>query len=205
MTTEVAELGATEVVPGRAFTDLAHDAHDLARLEEARASLVALLAEPGRPDRFREVRRGPAGHEVTHHVNFAAAGREAREPFLVGFCGFVPEGADRAEAERLDAALIASFPEHPGLYSYNVLGNDDGNFVNLIMFRDRAAVDAWSGSPVHDHAAHVFSLDFYSEVRIHNLRLAGGLAAAAEPLVLTRTNYYDFSARPPWKAIRDRA
>jgi len=201
----IQELGPEEVPCGRDFTAPSHDARDLRTLIDIREALRWLMDRQAEIDpkvrRFSYMTESPTGMELRHQINNPRGLWHTEAPFVVGFCGFVRDEGDRAEAERLDDRLIREFPSFDGLFSYSVLQAADGNFCNLIFFRDEEAMGHWAGAADHEEAAHVFAPTYYSVVRIHCLTLPGGLDGSGV-LEIARTSYYDFRGEEPWKAVR---
>jgi hypothetical protein len=196
---EYVRLEPDERVPGRAFTDPAHTAADLAALRVMAARLRALLPEPGGL-RILESRE-PDGRP--HRVVLCAADRlgAGRDLGLVGFFALKRAGLDHAPLTRTDDELIEELPGHPGILSYSSLELPDGNWGNLIVLDPPEAGEHWRTSAKHAWAASELAPRHYTVVRLHNGRFPGGLRAGRDPVV-TRTRYHDFRGPTPWRAER---
>ncbi len=199
-------LGADENNAQHPFAETRHHARDFAGLEHARLAVLSLLAQP---DANSYTAAGRAVHciepadddhrIVLYHPD---AIRSAMALGAVGFCGFradnLPESII-AEINRLDDLLLDELLDFPDVLSYSTLRMPDDNYVNLVLLRDLAAIDAWRSSPVHRQAAEVISPRYYKHVRLHNGVLPGGIASAFSP---THTKYFDFASDPAWRAYR---
>jgi hypothetical protein len=121
---------------------------------------------------------------------------------VVGFFGQkLDEEALLPRRNKFDQALIAEFPNHPELLSYSTLELPDGNFGNLVLFSRPEAKDHWNTDPTHARAVRELAPTYYASVRLYNGVLPRGLAAS-HALRLTRVKYYDYTARPVWRAQR---
>ena len=204
--TPLASLGANENCAQHPFAETRHHARDFAGLEHARLALVTLLAQA-------EASPYSAGNRVTHFIEptgddhrivlyHPAVIRSASVLGAVGFCGFradnLPE-AMIAEINRLDGLLLEELLHFPDVLSYSTVRMPDANYVNLVLLRDLAAIEAWRSSPVHQQAAEVVSPRYYKHVRLHNGVLPNGIASPFSP---TSAKYYDFESQPAWRAER---
>ncbi len=125
----------------------------------------------------------------------------ARQFTIVGFFGEARDGVDHALIHDLEAAIVDTLEQVPGVLSYYDLELPAGGYGNLILCNDEAAPRR-----VHDHELHRRAVELtprhYRTVRLHTGAVAGPLQGEA-PLIVTRTRYYDFAAEPAWLAVRD--
>jgi hypothetical protein len=194
-------LGATEVVPGRPFTEVKKGTADLAIMERMLARLRRHVRETvvdGRDTTFTDPDDGGV-HRIV--VPDRTAVEAARDLAVVGFFGQARMDVDHTPIVDLEGALIADMAPGSGpLVYHNVFWPGEG-WGNLVLFRDRAAKDAWGDDPRHARAI-ARSPQHYHSIRLHNGVLPGGLLGDGH-IRLTSTRYLDFSATPTWRAIRD--
>jgi hypothetical protein len=78
----------------------------------------------------------------------------------------------------------------------------NGDFANLVMFTDPEAKDKWNTSPLHYETVAKISPPYYKYIRLNNATLPFGLDDP-EAMNLIRVKYIDYSANPPWRAVRE--
>ena len=162
-------------------------------------------------DMLRELRETLDGRPAPRDGRvFVFAPEELRRRRPLAFVGFrgtrrahVPPDVEAA-VEQADAALVARMGQFPELLSYSCrpLGTGPlgtGDWINLVVLSDAAAVARWHRDPLHRQASGQLSPLFYAHVRLHGGVLPGGVAG---PLQTTHTNYYDFSDAQLWVARR---
>lgn len=157
-------------------------------------------------DMLRELRDVLAGHPAPQGGRVFVFGAEAlRRRTHLAFVGFrgtrraqVPAAVEAA-VEQADAALVARMSRFPELLSYSCRPLGTGDWINLVLLSDAAAVTRWHRDPLHRQASEHLSPQFYAHVRLHGGVLPQGIAG---PLQTTHTNYYDFSDARPWVARR---
>ncbi|CAN5656084.1 hypothetical protein BH20CHL7_BH20CHL7_14990 [soil metagenome] len=199
-------LGAAETVAGRPFTAVELGEADLAVMERMLARLRRHVREtvgPGsarRDDRFTDASDGGV-HRIVIPDSVALAATS--DLAVVGFFGQARMDVDHTPIVDLEGALIADVAPGSGPLVYdNVFWPGEG-WGNLVLFRDRAAKNAWGDDPRHAQAI-ARSPQHYHSIRLHNGVLPGGLLGD-DHIRLTSTKYLDFSATPAWRAIRDLA
>jgi hypothetical protein len=101
-----------------------------------------------------------------------------------------------------DEELIQEFPGHPGILSYSSLELGDGDWGNLILLDGDEAREHWRVSERHAHAARELAPRHYTDVRLHQGILPGGVRARGEA-ILRRTKYYDYRDAVTWRAERE--
>ena len=199
-------LAPAELIPGREFSDPARSHDDLAQLEHMRARLAALLGEAslalgGAPSRQPAIAflDEPSGRR--HRVVLTARERllQAADLTVVGFFGQRRAEADPGLLGSIDAELLDEFVNHQYVLSYNSIELPGGDWGNLVLLEHAAGIEHWRVSQRHIFAARELSPQFYSSIRLHNGRLAGGLRAPT--IELTSTKYYDFR-QGWWQALR---
>ncbi len=200
----VIELGATERVAERPFTDVAHNAQDILSMQRIMASLSLLVSQPlvwpeaGQP----LVVQGDSAGGVVRVVVCNRAALMTNDPvFAVGFFGHRRAGLDLTHLNAVDDDLIHEFHLHPGVLSYSSFELEDGNYVNLVLLQGQAATDHWRTGSRHAYAARELAPEFYACIRLQNAVLPHGLSRP-EDVALTTTKYYDFQQETPWKALR---
>ncbi len=196
-------LAPDEVVPGRPFTAVELGALDLAIMGRMLARLRRHVREtlgPGsarRDDRFTDASDGGI-HRIVIPDSVALAARS--DLAVVGFFGQARMDVDHTPIVDLEGALTGDMAPGSGPLVYdNVFWPGEG-WGNLVLFRDRAAKDAWGGDPRHAQAVARAPLHYHS-IRLHNGVLPGGLTGE-DDIRLTHTKYFDLSATPAWRAVR---
>ena len=87
--------------------------------------------------------------------------------------------ATRAPLTAMDDELIGEFPAHPGVLSYSSLELDDGDWGNLILLDGDGARQRWREGERHAYAARELAPRHYTDVRLHQGVLPGGVGAGA--------------------------
>jgi hypothetical protein len=198
-------LALRETAAGRRFTDPAQTARDLGAVGlmlgtiRRQVRVVASRPDPG-PLVF-------AGHEPggrAHRVVVCDARRlgDGRDLAWVGFFAVKRRDVDSAPLGVRDDELIQEFPNHPGILSYSSLELDDEDWGNLILLDGDEAREHWRVSDLHARAARDLAPRHYTDVRLHQGVLPGGVRAGGEP-VLRRTKYYDYRDGVTWRAERE--
>lgn len=199
-------LAPRETAAGRGFTDPARTVRDLGAvrlmLEEIRRRVASTATLPGGPRPL--VLGGREADGRAHRAIVCDEQRlgDGRELSWVGFFAVKRRDVDSAPLTVRDDELIQEFPGHPGILSYSSLELGDGDWGNLILLDGDAAREHWRVSERHAHAARELAPHHYTDVRLHQGVLPGGVRAAGEP-VLRRTKYYDYRDGVTWRAERE--
>ncbi len=199
-------LARRETAAGRGFTDPAWTARDLGAvrlmLEEIRRRAAGAATLPAGP-RPLVLERREAGGRV-HRAIVCDERRlgDGRDLTWVGFFGVKRRDVDPAPLTIRDDELIREFPDHPGILSYSSLALADGDWANLILLDGDEAGEHWRVSERHAHAARELAPRHYTDVRLHQGILPGGVRARGEP-ILRRTKYYDYRDAVTWRAERE--
>jgi len=127
---------------------------------------------------------------------------DGRDLAWVGFFGVKRRDRDSAPLTVMDDELIGEFPAHPGILSYSSLEVADGDWGNLILLDGDESREHWRVSERHAYAARELAPHHYTDVRLHQGVLPGGVRGGGEP-ILRRTKYYDYRADVTWRAERD--
>jgi hypothetical protein len=120
----------------------------------------------------------------------------------VGFFAARHPDRDHTPLTLRDDELIREFPMHPGILSYSSLELADGDWGNLILLDGEEAREHWRTSARHAEAVRELAPWHYTDVRVHQGVLSGGVLAAFAPL-LCRTKYYDYRGGATWRGERD--
>ena len=198
-------LAPRETAAGRGFTDPARTTRDL-------AAVGLMLDNIRRQVSTASLPAGPcplvlAGHETDGRVHRAIvcdARRlgDGRDLAWVGFFAVKRRDLDSAPLTVRDEELIQEFPDHPGILSYSSLELGDGDWGNLILLDGDEAREHWRVSGRHAHAARELAPRHYTDVRLHQGILPGGVRARGVA-VLRRTKYYDYRDAVTWRAERE--
>lgn len=198
-------LPLTTLLPDRPFTDPLATEDDLRVLRFALAQLRLLLQDAELAPKLaggQQLFWLEVDGRIHRLIVCDPVGLCSAEPLvLVGFFGQRRPGGDTELVNQVDTDLISELLAHPGLLSYCSILLDDGEYGNLVLFRDEAAKLHWSTSERHAYAARVLSPKYYESVRLHNGTLPSGLFAHP-PLVLERTLYLDYRGMLPWRGVR---
>jgi hypothetical protein len=198
-------LSATEIVPGRPFSNPEHIDADLSILRYMAHQLVDSYDDPvicdfkpgGRPIcKIDERKRFFRIYYIQPDLLF-----ERKNLTVVGFFGQKRPDADIKPILEADKAFEKTFHNHPGLLSLSTVRLPDGDFANLVLFTDDAAKEHWNDNPLHRELAATISPPYYRSIRLNNGILPDGLDAP-QKLYLLRTRYIDYSSDPPWRALR---
>jgi hypothetical protein len=127
---------------------------------------------------------------------------DGRDLGWVGFFGVKRRDIDSTPLTVRDDELVREFPAHSGILSYSSVELGGGDWGNLILLDGDEAREHWRTSPRHADAARVLAPRHYTDVRLHQGVLPGGLRAGRAP-VLRRTKYYDYQGSETWRAERE--
>lgn len=199
-------LNWSDLVPDRPFTNPDHNAGDLAHLQYMVDRLRHLLSRPEavllQPHLQVVYLEEVSGRRHRIAISRPDELQNRAELAVVGFCGHKWPESDRTPLDGVDAELLDEFMLHPHLLSYSSLEIEDGNWRNLVLFGQPQGIGHWAVSMKHAHAAQFLAPQYYSNVRLHNGMLPGGLMSGNE-IVLTRTKYYDYQDQTMWWAVRE--
>jgi hypothetical protein len=199
-------LTPKEAVAGRGFTDPARTAGDLGAvrvmLEEVRRRTADALPLPfGCPPPPFERREADGRAHRTILCDARRLG-DGRDVAWVGFFAIKRPDVDPAPLAGRDDELIREFPSHPGVLSYSSLEVGDGDWGNLILLDGDAAREQWGAGERHAHAVRDLAPRHYTDVRLHQGVLPGGVRSGRDP-VLRRTRYLDYRGGVTWRAERE--
>jgi hypothetical protein len=198
-------LAPRETVAGRAFTDPVQATRDLAALRvmlaEVRRRVARAATLPASPRPL--VLEGREADGRAHRAVLCDEGRlgDGRDLTWVGFFGVKRRDVDPAPLTVRDEELVREFPAHPGVLSYSSLELPDGDWGNLILLDGDDARERWRVSERHADATRVLAPRHYTDVRLHQGVLPGGVRAG-RALALSRTRYYDYRDGVTWRAER---
>jgi hypothetical protein len=175
--------------PERTSEDLAHLHAMLVRLRELidRGELTRAAGEIPRVWFLEE--SGARRHRVV--VNLAEALLTAQTMTIIGFFGHKHTIPVPSELDEMDKVLLADFPNHRHLASYNTLELDAGQHGNMVLFTHPDGIDQWRMTPPHLIATRDLSPKAYDTVRIHMGTLDAGWHEAPH-VRIQRTKYYDY-------------
>ena len=134
-------------------------------------------------------------HNRTHRI----ALYQPLEYFLLPnilFVGFISKKQASLSPEvvteivEVDKKMLRELTTTPGLLSYSSLQFRNGNWCNLVLFRDETAKVHLRGSETHSYASYQLAPRYYEWIRLHNGRVEGGLAQGQ--LILKKTHLYMF-------------
>ena len=202
-------MGPADRDESRPFAHLERNADDLAALSKMAARLLQFLVDHhagGELKLFHPYLLHTAeGRWLRLVVNQPEALLAECDLSIVGFFGrrgpAVRPDVD-LDKDTIDLELIADFPDHPGVLAYCSMALDDENFGNLVMLAGPEINAEWNTSARHAYASRVIAPKYYSNIRLHNGLLPGGLRSG-HAAVLLRTKYYDYSSDWHWSAVRE--
>lgn len=134
-----------------------------------------------------------------HNRSHRIALYQARESFLLPnllFVGFISKKQAALDAQivgdiaDVDKKMLNELVEIPGLLSYSSLQFRNGNWCNLVLFREETAKTHVRSSNTHSYAAYQLAPRYYEWIRLHNGRVDGALAQGR--LMLKKTHLYIF-------------
>jgi hypothetical protein len=199
-------LPLTAQLPDKPFTDPLYSTEDVRVLRFALERLRLLLQDEALIPKLaggQQLFWVEIDGRIHRLIVCDLAGLRAAGPLvLVGFFGQRRPGGDTELVDQVDTDLISELLTHTGLLSYCSVLLNDGEYANLVLFRDETAKLHWSTSERHAYAARVLSPKYYESVRLHNGCLPGGLFAD-QPLQLVRTIYLDYRGMLPRRDVRE--
>jgi hypothetical protein len=185
--------------PARPFTEPTLSDGDLELLTRLHASLVEHAAVGAADGRWTD----PAGGRHWLVVPDWAALRATAPAVGVGFFGQALD-VDHAPITVIEHEMLERLERYPGLLAYyNVewpQGDGTSQWGNLVVFRDRAAIEHLSHEALHRTAVDRSPLH-YDSLRLHRLVLPDGGVGAAPPQ-LDESLLFDFRTDPTWVALR---
>lgn len=117
----------------------------------------------------------------------------------VGFFGQAL-AVDHEPISAIETAMLGQLERYPGLLAYYNVRYPWDQWGNLVLFRDRAAIDRLNHEGLHRTAVERSPVH-YESLRLHRVSLpTGGLGAA--PPQLDETILFDFRDEPTWIAVR---
>jgi hypothetical protein len=172
----------------------AEDVTDLARMMQRLRALVARLA--ALPDDlgpvsigFREI-DGRAHRIVVPRPRMLTA---AVDLAVVAFFGTRRSDVNGTHLHSIDNELIDLLADHSEMVAYCSLSRDELRSGNMVLATSATALETWSRSARHQHAAHQLAPAHYSSIRIHRGTLPGGVLSQ-HAVELTATRQLAFSA-----------
>lgn len=206
MMSECQLLPVTADLPDKPFTHSAYVAGDMRILHFALEQLRLLLQDAALAPRLaggQQLFWVEVDGRIHRFIVCDLAELLGAEPLvMVGFFGQRRPGGEIELVNQVDTDLISELLAHSGLLSYCSILLDDGEYGNLVLFRDEAAKLHWSTSERHAYAARVLSPKYYESVRLHNGLLPGSLFSG-RPALLVRTMYLDYRGMLPWRGVRE--
>ena len=185
--------------PARPFTEPTLSDGDLDLLTRLHASLVEHAAVGAADGRWTD----PAGGRHWLEVPDWAALRATAPAVGVGFFGQALD-VDHAPITVIEHEMLERLERYPGLLAYyNVewpQGDGTSQWGNLVVFRDRAAIEHLSHEALHRTAVDRSPLH-YDSLRLHRLVLPDG-GVGATPPQLDESLLFDFRTDPTWVALR---
>lgn len=201
---DVIEIGADEVVPGHACTEVSLYSPDL--------DLLAYMLQ----DLRSMIRANDAGkiELVAHEPEFWTVHglrrrtvvceperiRESDRVHVVGFFAERREEIDYVSLDELELDLLLEFRNFPGILSYSSIELANDFWANLVIHGVPEDTESWRGNTPHTHAVEM-SPRLYSAIRIHNGHLDGGVAGN-QAIAINCTKYWDYDHDPVWQALR---
>jgi len=199
------QLGPSEVVSGRPFSDCEMNRHDLEAMRLMAVRLREVVEGAAKPAPAPCVlRQSEAGRHHRIVVLNRDALLSADDLVAVGFFGQSRpelEPGAREELQMVDWELVEEFARHAGVLSYSTLKLENGDYGDLALLSDPQACQHWMASARHAYAAKELSPRCYLSVRLQSGVLPGGLRSGRNP-VLLQTKYFDYRQTPPWRARR---
>jgi hypothetical protein len=199
-------LAPRETAAGHEFTDPDRTPGDLrsvrVMLGEIRRHVASAASLPPEPRPLVLERREADGRAHRTVVCDERRLADGEDLTWVGFFAMRRRDRDHTPLTLRDDELIQEFPAHPGILSYSSLELPDGDWGNLILLDGDEAREHWRTSARHADAVRELAPRHYTDVRVHQGVLAGGVLAAREPL-LRRTKYYDYRRGATWRAERE--
>ena len=198
-------FGPDESVPSRPFTSVAETQRDRSVLDELLTDVRRLLDDAAGETQitpYETVQWWVEGRVRRHVVCDEARLRSDPGLCVVGFFGERRTSVDATPLEEANTALIASFAEYPGITAYSSTERPDGNWGNLVLHDDPVDAEYWRQSALHAEAVRMLSPLHYRTVRIHNALLTAPVPSAPA-ITLVSTKYYDFTADPEWRGLRE--
>ena len=202
---ESIELGVSERVEGRSFTDPDHSQGDLERLRLMARQLVDTYDDPVLcdfiPGKRAVCMSDPKGRHFRIYYIQPKLLFSLKKITVVGFFGQKRPHTDIRPLIQADKRFEHEYHNHPGLLSLSTVRLPNGNFANLVLFTDPQAKDRWNDSQSHRETVPKISPPYYKSIRLNNGVLPNGLAVPDE-LRITLVKYLDYDTIPPWRAIR---
>lgn len=185
--------------PARPFTEPTLSEADFAILARLHASLVAHAAGGGSDGRWID----DAGAIHWLVVPDWEALRSTVPAVGVGFFGQALD-VDHEPINVVEAEMMEHLERYPGLLAYyNVewpQGDGTSQWGNLVVFRDRTAIDGLNHEALHRTAVDRSPLH-YDSLRLHRIVLPDG-GIGPTPPQLDESLLFDFRADPTWIALR---
>jgi hypothetical protein len=199
----VVQLARDTLVEGRPFAAPTNTEQDTAVMQEMlarmRGAARSWLASPPPGPGALVNQFDAAGLRTWIRVPDRAALFAAPELTTIGFFG-QPRDGDHAPIDELEAAIVDTLEEVPGVLSYFNLELAQRSFGNLILCAAPDVPVRWRAHELH-RLAVALAPSHYHSARVHSGTVRSRLDGAAE-LVVLRTRYYDFDSEPAWLAVR---
>ncbi len=205
---QTSTLSATELVPGRPFSDPGHTLADMRIMRKMARQLVDVYDDPVVCD-FQQGKRPVCKSDTRgryFRIYYIQPGLlfETHNLTVVGFFGQKRQDADVRPLLEADRRFEETFHDHPGLLSLSTVRLAGGDFGNLVLFASPEAKDHWNFNPLHYELVAKISPPYYRSIRLNNALLPRGLDGV-DDLVLQRTRYIDYDSEPVWRAVRSSA
>lgn len=132
--------------------------------------------------------------------------RQQNEVTVVGFFGKVNPQADsqvHIDIQTVGQKLCDQLLQMPAILAYYTwLLADELNYANLVVLKNREAIEQWRHTVPHTHAKDILSPKFYDCVRIYNGRCLND-PHYGNRIIFESVKYWDYRATPTWFAVRD--
>lgn len=201
----VVELASGHLVDGRPFTDPARTEEDASimrdMLERMRTATRSWDCSPPSGPGVLVYEPDEAGLRTWIRAPDRDALLAAEELTTVGYFGQARAGVDHTPIHRLEAAIVDTLEEIPGVLSYFDLELENGRYGNLILCDAPDVPARWHAHELHCRAVELAPRHYHS-ARLHRGVVRSPLLGTAD-LVVLRTRYYDFDSEPTWLAVRD--
>lgn len=199
------ELDANQKVEGHRFSDVEHTRGDLATMRKMAHQLADTYEDPKVCD--FTLRNGPVCQSDPQGRHFRIYYIQPDRLFsthnlaVVGFLGEKRPNADIRPLLKADRLFEEEFRNHPDLLSLSTVRVANGNFGNLVVFSQPAAISKWNNSDVHRKLVAEISPPYYLTIRLNNGWLPQGVEDP-DGLWIERVKYIDYSSTPAWRAVR---
>jgi hypothetical protein len=202
---EVVRLGPYETVITRACTDVSLYAPDLDVMAYMLQDLRTLLRShaAGKTSLEEHVATMWTVHGL--HRRTVVCDLDIADSIdrvcVVGFFGNRRTELPYEALDQVDAGLLDEFRHYPGILTYSSVELADDYWANLVVHAEPDDRELWRTSAAHVNAVEMSPV-LYSDVRIYNGHLAGGLAGN-RAIDIDSVKYWDYEVDPVWRGFRE--